>query len=96
MKLKLGETVSMILINSLASQEKLKLVNRKNLSELIDEIELGQSDLVASNSVSSIGNLLGAKIILTGSVMIVGKNKILIVCQVLEVETGCKIVQTVT
>ena len=62
-------------------------VNRKNLSEILQELEFQSSDLVDPETQLAVGRQLGAHFIMTGTIFIEdGRDRISF--QLLEVETG--------
>jgi TolB-like protein len=73
-----GEKVSDILFASLAANPNLHLVDRKDLKKALEEAELGLSGMVAGGQATKIGQLTGAKVLVTGSVVEADKTLYLI------------------
>jgi len=66
----------------------IKLVERRRLSSIFDEIKLSQSGMVSEDATIKIGKLAGAKYLVFGSFIVVPKNKIRIDVRIVNVETG--------
>ena len=74
----LGTQVSDLLFASLVEDPDLYLVERAEISRLLEEQELSLSGLAAPGKAVQVGQLTGAKIIVTGSVVVAGDKQILI------------------
>ncbi len=83
----LGEDVRDLLFAGLVENEKILLVERNELDQILEEAKLNLSGNVNSQQVTQIGQLTGAKILITGSVFKVS-NKIYIVAKIIGTETG--------
>ncbi len=82
-----GEKVSDILFASLVTNPELFLVDRADLQKSLSEMELNVSGLVNPAQATQVGQLTGAKILVTGSVIEVGK-KVYIVAKIIGTETS--------
>ena len=82
----LGGKVSDLLFANLVANPDLYLVDREDLQTILAEQELNQSGLVKSEEAAKLGQLTGAKILVTGSVLQVGE-KLYIVAKVMGTET---------
>ncbi|PCJ58606.1 MAG: curli assembly protein CsgG [Planctomycetota bacterium] len=82
-----GANVSDLLFAGMVENPFLYLVERAELSKIIKEQELNLSGLVSQETAIKVGRLVGAKILITGSVFKVGK-KIYIVAKIISTETG--------
>jgi len=82
-----GQKVSDILFASLVTDPSLYLVEREEIKKLLEEQELSISGMVAPGQAVQIGYLTGAKIIVTGSVIEVGKSHY-IVAKIIGTETS--------
>ncbi|MEW5895826.1 MAG: CsgG/HfaB family protein [Candidatus Omnitrophota bacterium] len=82
-----GEKAADILFARLASQPELFLVERAKLDKILAEQELNLSGVITSTEAVKIGQLIGAKILITGSVFVVEK-KLYIVAKIIGTETG--------
>ena len=82
-----GSDVRDLLFAGLVENEKLLLVDRAELDRLLQEMELNLSGNVAPQQAIQIGQLTGAKIMITGSVFKVS-NKTYIVAKIIGTETG--------
>lgn len=83
----MGNQVSDLLFAGLVENPNLWLVEREDMKKMLDEAELNLSGMVNPNQAIQIGQLTGAKIIITGSVFKV-KNKTYIVAKVIGTETS--------
>jgi len=82
-----GEKISEILFASLATQERIYLVDRVDIKKMLEEQELSLSGIVAPGKATQVGQLTGAKILLTGSVIEVGSS-VYIVAKIIGTETS--------
>ena len=89
-----GEKVSDVLFASLATEEKIYLVDRADIDKLLDEQELNLSGIVAPDRATQVGHLTGAKILVTGSVIEVG-NSLYVVAKIIGTETSRVLGQSV-
>ena len=83
----MGNQISDLLFAGLVENPNLWLVEREEMKKMLDEAELNLSGMVNPNQAIQIGQLTGAKIIVTGSVFKV-KNKTYIVAKVIGTETS--------
>jgi TolB-like protein len=77
-----------VLITAFSEVEAFKIVERSKLSELLEEMALGQSGAIDEASAQKVGNLVGAQYIVLGSFMKGFKNDIRIDCRIVRIETG--------
>jgi len=56
-----------MLITELAQNSELRLINRSRIREIIEELELGQTQYVAPGTTAQVGRLVGAKYMVVGS-----------------------------
>lgn len=82
----LGTQVSDLLFVGLVTNPNLYLVEREDVKKLFDEQELNLSGLVSPTQATQVGHLTGAKIIVTGSVIVNGEN-LYLVAKVIGTET---------
>lgn len=83
----LGPQVTDLLFASLVVNPDLYLVDREDITKLFEEQELNLSGLVNPAEATQVGYLTGAKIIVTGSVLIVG-DKLYVVAKIIGTETS--------
>lgn len=83
----MGSQVTDLLFAQLVVNPDLYLVEREDIKKLYDEKELNLSGLVNPGQAIQVGYLTGAKIIVTGSVVVVGDNQYLI-AKVIGTETS--------
>ncbi len=90
----LGESVSEVLTAELSTVGEYDLADRTDITKIMGELKLSASGMVDKASQLKIGYLVGARIIITGSVFKAGKNNY-IVAKIIGVETskvvGCSI-----
>jgi TolB-like protein len=65
----MGKIVSEWIITALVKEGRFDVVERRYLEKVLEQQKLGVSGLVDENSASKLGKVLGAKIVITGSVM---------------------------
>jgi len=82
-----GQQVTDLLFALLAMNPELYLVDREEMQKLLAEAEVNLSGMVTPGQATQVGQLTGAKIIVTGSVMEVGK-KLYIVAKIIGTETS--------
>lgn len=82
-----GEKVSDLLFAALARSPAIYLVDRADIKKLLDEHELNLSGMVAPGQATQVGQLTGAQILVTGSVIEVDKS-IYIVGKIIGTETS--------
>lgn len=83
----LGQKVADLLFAKLAAKEGLSLVDREDLKKTLAEAELNLSGAVKSAEATKVGQLTGAKILVTGSVLHVDK-KLYLVAKIIGTETS--------
>jgi len=82
-----GSQISAMLNARLSNYDEIILVERQELDKLLSEIELGLSGTITGNTAAKIGNLTGAKIVITGRVFESGKNTV-VVAKIMGTETS--------
>jgi hypothetical protein len=83
----LGPKVSSILTAVLSSDSRFITVERGELGKVLGEQELGLSGTVSPESAAKVGNLTGAKVLVTGRVMKID-NDLTFVAKIIGTETG--------
>jgi len=83
----IGESASILLTTFLSDNPNLILVERAELENILAEFELNLSGTVDQENAAKIGQLTGARILVTGRVFPVGKQNYL-VAKIISVETG--------
>lgn len=83
----LGAQVSDILFAELVACDKLAMVERAELDKILQESTLNLSGVINSADANKIGQMTGAKLLITGSVFKVGKNNF-IVAKLIGTETS--------
>ena len=82
-----GHEIAVLLNTSLLQNESIMLVERAQIDAILSEQELGLSGLVDGESAAKIGHLLGAKVLVTGQVMVDQKD-LVFAAKIIGVETG--------
>ena len=82
-----GKKISDLLFANLVSNLNLYLVDRSELEKLLNEAELNLSGIVSPGHAMQVGQLTGAKIIITGSVMEIDR-KLYAVAKIISTETS--------
>ncbi|WP_057830804.1 CsgG/HfaB family protein [Colwellia sp. TT2012] len=83
----MGEKISNVIFASLVVDPNITLVDREELDKLIDEATLNLSGMVNSQQANQIGQLTGAKIIVTGTIFEIEDN-LMIVTKIIGTETS--------
>lgn len=83
----LGAQVTDLLFAELATHSDLFLVEREDINKLLEEETLNLAGLVDPNQATQVGHLTGAKVIVTGSVIVSGE-KLYLVAKVMGTETS--------
>lgn len=83
----LGKEVAMLLTSFLSDNPQLLMVERQEIETLISEQALGKSGTVQADTVAKVGQLTGAKIIISGTIMSLGDEQTLI-AKVMGTETS--------
>lgn len=86
-KIKAGETISSLLTTKISESVLFILVEREEINKAFKEISLGQTGLVDEKSAPKAGELLGAEILLDGSVSTVG-DQVLVQVRLVSTESG--------
>lgn len=77
-----------LLLNvNLSQTEGLILVERAEITSAMSELELGLSGTLSPESTAKIGHMLGAKILVTGKLALIGKTR-MAAAKIIGVETG--------
>ena len=82
-----AESLGVLVSTSLAASENLMLVERSELDRILAEQQLGASGNTGPESVAKVGQLTGARVLITGRVLPSGAKRIL-VAKVISAETG--------
>ena len=85
--LTLGAKVATLLEVGLNPGGEYELVERSNVKKILEENGLGMTGLLDTNSAARVGNLLGAKVLVTGRVFSVD-DEMFLAAKVISVETG--------
>jgi TolB-like protein len=83
----IGPKVSDLLFANLVADPEMYLVDREDLEKILKELELNLSGLVKPSEATQVGQLTGAKILVTGSVIQVD-TKLYLVAKIIGTETS--------
>lgn len=84
----LGLSVTALVTANLVTDSNLVLVERSDLTKALNEQALGTSGMVSADTAAKIGQLTGAKILVTGQIIKTGENNLVLVADVVGTETG--------
>ena len=82
-----GEAIPDLLAVFLTMEPSLQLVERAKIKHILDELHLGASGIVDDASKAKIGNMTGAKFLITGRILVVGRQ-LFITAKIINTETG--------
>jgi len=82
-----GEQIPDLLTVFLTAEPTLQLVERAKIKNILEELALGATGVVDDATKAKIGNMTGAKFIITGRAMVVGKQ-LYLTAKVMSTETG--------
>jgi len=83
----LGPQVTDLMFANLVVDPQMYLVDREDLEKILKELELNLSGLVSADSATRVGQLTGAKILVTGSVLQVD-SKLYLIAKIIGTETS--------
>lgn len=83
----MGDKVTDLLFANLIANPELYLVDRADLKKILEEQELNLSGVVNQSQATKVGQLTGAKIIVTGSVLQVG-DSLYLIAKIIGTETS--------
>ncbi len=84
----LSKGLADMLITELSKIQALKVIERNQLQQMIEEMKLGQSGMVDEKTAQQVGRLLGAQTLLLGGYVVMFGGKMRIDARIVEVETG--------
>ena len=84
----LGKGIADLLINDMASNPSMRIVERDRIQSILQEQALVQSKTIDAQTAVRIGKLLGAQYMITGGFMSDSKGTLLVTSRVISVETG--------
>ena len=82
-----GESCADAIINRISTDKKVRIVERKYIKKIIEELKLQMTGLVNEETALEIGNIIGANYFIFGSVTIMGQN-VALDARVANVETS--------
>ena len=84
----LSKGLAEITITEMDRLESIRVVERRRLQAILDELKLSQSGIISEESSIQVGKMLGAKHILFGGYIVTMEEKIRIDVRIIDVETG--------
>src|SRR5256885_8059824 len=84
----LGKVIADLLINDMASNPAMRIVERDRIQSILQEQALVQSQPIDAQTAVRIGKLLGAQYVITGGFMCASIGTLLVTSRVISVETG--------
>ena len=82
-----AQDVTLLVNTYLSTEEGVSMVERAELDKVLSELALGMSGTVTADSAARIGQLTGAKILITGRVFAI-QNELYLVAKIIGSETG--------
>lgn len=73
-KLRVGATLSSLLTQRLAREKRIQLAETQDIDRILEQIKLGSLGLVDSRSAVEVGKLVGAQIMVSGTVLPAGET----------------------
>lgn len=80
--------VTMLVTADLTTETNLIMLERAQLKKALGEQALGNSGMVSSDTAAKIGEITGAKALVSGQVMMAGHDRLVIVANIIGTETG--------
>jgi hypothetical protein len=90
----LGKDVSSLVAGTLSADSRFSFVERAQLEKVLGEEALGASGVIRPESAARIGQLTGAKVLVTGRVLLLKKTEVVILANIIGTETGRMFSQT--
>ena len=90
----LSKDVTSLVTGNLSSDPRLSFVERAQLEKVLGEEALGASGIISPESAARIGQLTGAKVLVTGRVLLLKKTEVVILANIIGTETGRMFSQT--
>jgi len=82
-----GEKVSNVLFATLSTKDDIYLVDREDMKKILDETSLNLTGMVNQQQMIQVGQLMGAKILITGSIMDID-GTLMVVAKIIGTETS--------
>jgi len=83
----MGKIVAEWLVTALVKEGRFDVIERRLLSKVLEEQQIGASGVVDADSASRLGKVLGAKVVITGSVLQF-QNVVEVNARIIEVESS--------
>ncbi len=84
---RLGSMIAEMFTTEIVESRAFRIVEREQLEKVLKELKVAQSGIVDTTQAQKVGKMVGAAVIVTGSVMKVGE-RLRIDSRIIEVETG--------
>jgi TolB-like protein len=82
------KNVTTLVTVNLTTETNLVLLERATLAKALQEQPLGISGMVSSDAAAKIGQITGAKVLVSGQVVKVGDNHLVLIADIIGTETG--------
>lgn len=83
-----GAKVTTLVTANLTAETNLVMLERSDLKKALSEQSIGVSGMVSSDTASKVGQLTGAKVLVTGQVIRTEKAHLIVVANIIGTETG--------
>lgn len=84
----LAKDTSSLLASDLSADPRFNFVDRGQLQQVLDEEAFGASGIVTPDSAAKIGQLTGAKVLVSGRILLLKKSKVVILADIIGTENG--------
>ena len=84
----IGDTVTALLTASLTTESNIIMLERAELKKALSEQAFGVSGLVSSDAAAKIGAITGAKVLVSGQVIMIEQHHLVIIANIIGTETG--------
>ena len=83
-----GSKVTALVTADLTTHTNLILLERADLNKALTEQAFGKSGMVSSDAAAKVGAITGAKVLVSGQVILLEKNHLVVVASIIGTETG--------
>jgi hypothetical protein len=83
-----GDKATALVTANLTTETNLVLLERTSLDTVLHEQAFGASGMVSSDAAAKIGQITGAKVLVTGQVLRIGRDKLVVIANIIGTETG--------
>ncbi len=83
-----GNEIATLVTSDLATDTNLVMIERGQLDKALQEQAFGASGLVSADTAAKIGQMTGAKILVTGQIILTERGHLVIIADIIGTETG--------